>query len=60
MKMTTLEIVLIGVSVAETGISAWLYRRLRRIVELERLAYERKRLELESVMQTLPLSRNVL
>jgi hypothetical protein len=58
--MTTLEVALIGVSVTETAVSAWLYKRLRMKLELERKAYETKRLELERIIDTMPILRNVL
>lgn len=58
--MTTLEIVLIFVSVTETAVSAILYRRLKKRLDKERKAYEDKRTEYERLIEALPIGRNLL
>lgn len=58
--MTTLEIVLIFVSVTETIVSAILYRRLKKRLDNERRMYEDKRVEYERLIEALPIGRNLL
>uniref|UniRef100_A0AAU7YTH6 Uncharacterized protein n=1 Tax=Stenotrophomonas phage vB_SmaS_QH3 TaxID=3229738 RepID=A0AAU7YTH6_9CAUD len=58
--MTTLEIVLIVVSVTETALSAYLYRKMKKRLDDERRMYEDKRKEYETLIQALPIQRNLL
>jgi len=58
--MTTLEIVLIFVSVTETALTIYGYRRMKKRLDAERKAYEDKRTEYETLIQALPIGRNLL
>lgn len=58
--MTTLEVVLIFVSVTETIVSAILYRRMKKRLDNERRMYEDKRTEYERLIEALPIGRNLL
>lgn len=65
--MTTLEIVLIFVSVTETAITVVGYRRMkkrldneRRMFEDARKEHEEARSEYERLIQALPIGRNLL
>lgn len=58
--MTTLEIVLIVVSVTETALTTILYRRMKKRLDAERRMYEDKRNEYETLIQALPIQRNLL
>jgi len=58
--MTTLEIVLIVVSVTETALTTILYRRMKKRLDAERRMYEDKREEYERLIAALPIQRNLL
>lgn len=58
--MTTLEIVLIFVSVTETALTIYGYRRMKKRLDAERRLYEDKRTEYETLIQALPIGRNLL
>lgn len=58
--MTTLEVVLIFVSVTETIVSAILYRRMKKRLANERRMYEDKRTEYERLIEALLIGRNLL
>lgn len=58
--MTTLEIVLIVVSVTETALTAIAYRRMKKRLDAERRMYEDKRKEYEALIEALPIGRNML
>lgn len=60
MELTTLEVVLIVVSVTETIISAILYRKMKKRLDAERILYETKRNEYERLIEALPIGRNLL
>lgn len=60
MGLSNLEIVLIAVSVTETALSAYIYHRWKKKLDNERRLYEDKRKEYETLIQALPVQRNLL
>lgn len=58
--MTTLEIVLCCVSVIETVVTVVLNRRMKKKLDKERELYETKRKEYETLIEVLPIGRNLL
>lgn len=60
MELSTLEIVLIVASVTETAVSAYFWRKWKKKLDEERRLYEDKRKEYESLIQSLPIGRNLL
>ncbi|AEX56085.1 hypothetical protein KL1_00050 [Burkholderia phage vB_BceS_KL1] len=58
--MTTLEIVLIALSVAEAIVSAYLCRRYKKRLDNERRMYEDAKTEYETLIRALPIQRNIL
>ena len=58
--MTTLEIVLCFVSVAETIITVVLHRRIKKKLDKEREMFEAKRMEYEKLIAALPIGRGLL
>lgn len=60
MELSTLEVVLIVVSVTETAVSAYFWRKWKKKLDDERKLYEDKRKEYESLIQSLPIGRNLL
>lgn len=60
MELSTLEIVLIVVSVTETAVSAYFWRKWKKKLDEERKLHEDKRKEYESLIQSLPIGRNLL
>lgn len=58
--MTTLEIILCCVSVAETIITVVLHRKMKKKLDKERELYETKRIEYERLIEALPIQRNLL
>lgn len=60
MELSTLEIVLIVVSVTETAVSAYIYRRWKKKLDNEQRLYEDKRKEYERLIEALPIGRSLL
>jgi hypothetical protein len=60
MELSTLEVVLIVVSVTETIVSAIIYRRWKKKLDNERRLYEDKRKEYERLIEALPIGRSLL
>lgn len=60
MELSTLEIVLIAVSVTETALSAYIYHRWKKKLDNERRLYEDKRKEYERLIEALPIGRSLL
>lgn len=60
MELSTLEIVLIVVSVTETAVSAYAWRKWKKKLDNERKLYEDKRKEYERLIEALPIGRSLL
>lgn len=60
MEFTTLEIALMCVSVVETAVSAYFWRKWKKKLDDERKLFEDKRREYEALIETLPIGRNLL
>ena len=58
--MTNLEIVLCCVSIIETAVSAYAWRKWKKKLDKERELYETKRIEYERLIEALPIQRNLL
>ncbi len=60
MELSTLEVVLIVVSVTETAVSAYFWRKWKKKLDDERKLYEDKRKEYERLIEALPIGRSLL
>lgn len=60
MELSTLEIVIIVVSVTETAVSAYAWRKWKKKLDNERRLYEDKRKEYERLIEALPIGRSLL
>lgn len=60
MELSTLEIALIVVSVTETAVSAYAWRKWKKKLDEERRLYEDKRKEYERLIEALPIGRSLL
>lgn len=58
--MTTLEVVLTLCLIVEASISAYFWRKHKKMLDNERKLYEAKREEYERLIQSLPIGRNLL
>ena len=58
--MTTLEIVLIFVSVTETAVSAFIWHKWKKKLDAERKKYEDERAKYERLIEAIPTGRNTL
>lgn len=60
MELSNLEVALIVLSVTETIISAYAWRKWKKRLDAERILYETKRTEYERLIEALPTGRNTL
>ena len=60
MELSNLEVALIVLSVTETIISAYAWRKWKKRLDAERILYETKRNEYERLIEALPTGRNTL
>ena len=58
--MTTLEVILVFISIGETVESAIIWHRWKNKLDKERELYEAKRIEYERLIEALPIQRNLL
>ena len=58
--MTTLEVILVFISIGETVVSAIIWHRWKKKLDKERELYEAKRIEYEKLIEALPIQRNLL
>ncbi len=58
--MTTLEVILVFISIGETVVSAIIWHRWKKKLDKERELYEAKRIEYERLIEALPIQRNLL
>lgn len=60
MELSNLEVALIILSITETIISAYAWRKWRKRLDAERILYENKRIEYERLIEALPIGRSAL
>ena len=58
--MTTLEVILVFISISETVVSWIIWHRWKKKLDKERELYEAKRIEYERLIEALPIQRNLL
>lgn len=59
MELSNLEIALIVLSVTETIVSAFAWRKWKKRLDAERILYETKRNEYERLIEALPIPRGL-